>query len=255
MMDQLRAVLVYTLKEQLRHRALAGAALFGLVLVAGALLASALGAAERGRVMLDLGLAAIEAVTMLSLAFLSVRLVLADLESRALLLVLAHPVRRWHYLLGRFLGALSAAALGALLMAAVHVPLLALYGWWEPGRYAAALACVVGKGAILGSLALLLSLALTSEAAAMSFTAFFWVLGHFSSEMRFLAERSGSAALESALVAFSHAAPDFARLKYRDFWHGGEPSAAWFAWAALYVLGYAAACFSLAAQLFDQKEL
>ena len=139
-------------------------------------------------------------------------------------------------------------------MALMHTLLLSLYGWWEPGRYLAALACVLGKTAVMGALSLLLSLALTSEAAAMSFAVFLWMLGHFSSEMRFLADRSGSAFLKTALIAFSHAAPDFAHFNYRDFWHQSAPTADWLIWAGVYALAYTAACLALSVQLFEQKE-
>jgi hypothetical protein len=107
---------------------------------------------------------------------------------------------------------------------------------------------------MMGALALLLSLALTSEAAAMAFSMFFWILGHFSAEMRFIADKSGSAAMRAALIAFSRAAPDFAHLDYRDAFASGLPGARWAAAAALYVLAYCAACLALSVQLFEQKE-
>ena len=163
-------------------------------------------------------------------------------------------MRRADYLLGRFLGTLTAVALGMAAMALMHILLLSLYRWWEPGRYLVALACMLGKTAVMGALSLLLSLALTSEAAAMAFAVFLWMLGHFSSEMRFLADRSGSAFMKTALVAFSHAAPDFAHFNYRDFWHAPSPAAGWLAWAAVYALAYTGACLALSVQLFEQKE-
>lgn len=253
-MPTISAVFSYTFKEHVRHKAWLSAALFGFILLGGSLIVSALGADERARLMLDLGLAAIEAIALVSAVFLTVHLVLTEIESRAIYLILSHPVRRADYLLGRFLGTLAAVALGMAAMSLMHVALLKLYGWWEPLRYLAALACVLGKTAVMGALSLLLSLALTSEAAAMSFAVFLWLLGHFSSEMRFLADRSGSAVMKTALVAFSHAAPDFAHFNYRDFWHMPAPSAAWLGWAALYALAYAGACLALSVQLFDQKE-
>jgi ABC-type transport system involved in multi-copper enzyme maturation permease subunit len=253
-METIKAVFAYTFKEHLRHKAWLSSALFGLVALAGALVVAALGQDERGRLMLDLGLAAIEAISLVSIVFLTVNLILQEVESRAIYLILTHPARRRDYLLGRFLGTLAASALGIAVMAAMHLPLTAAYGLWEPARYAAALACVLGKTAVMGSLALLLSLALTSEAAAMAFAVFLWLLGHFSSEMRFLADRSGSAFLKTAIVAFSHAAPDFARFNFRDFWHAPAPPDGWLAWALVYAALYSAACLALSIELFDQKE-
>ena len=253
-MRTISAVFTYTFKEHIRHKAWLSTALFGLVLLGGGLVVSALGQDERTRLMLDLGLAAIETITLISIVYLTVNLILQEIESRAIYLILTHPVRRADYLLGRFLGTLAAAAAGAALMSLMHVALLRLYGWWEPARYLTALACMAGKTGVMGALSLLLSLALTSEAAAMAFAVFFWMLGHFSSEMRFMADRSGSAIIKTAIIAFSHAAPDFARFNYRDFWHQPAPGGVWAFWAMTYALAYAGACLALAVQLFEQKE-
>ncbi len=253
-MQTISAVFTYTFKELVRRKAWLSSAVFGLVLLGGALIISALGQDERARLMLDLGLAAIEAISLVAIVFLTVNMILQEIESRAIFLILSHPVRRADYLLGRYLGTLAAIALGMAGMALLHAAVLSLYGWWEPGRYLAALSCMLGKTAVMGALSLLLSLALTSEAAAMAFALFFWALGHFSSEMRFLADRSGSAFLKTALVAFSHAAPDFARLNYRDFWHQSAASADWLMWATIYALVYVIACLALSVQLFEQKE-
>ena len=88
----------------------------------------------------------------------------------------------------------------------------------------------------------------------MAFTVFFWVLGHFSSEMRFLADRSGSAVLKTTIIAFSHAVPDFAHFNYRDFWHQPSPDGLWFFWAMMYAVAYTGACLAFAVQFFEQKE-
>ena len=82
-METTRAVFTYTLKEHLRHKVWLSAALFGLALLAGGLVASALGQEERGRLMLDLGLAANEGLALVSAVFLTVHLILQEIESRA----------------------------------------------------------------------------------------------------------------------------------------------------------------------------
>ncbi|MBI4371027.1 MAG: ABC transporter permease subunit [Elusimicrobia bacterium] len=253
-MSAIRAVFSYTFKEHVRHRAWLSLALFGLALGGGGLVASALAQEERARMMLDLGLAANEMIALVSVVFLTVHLVLREIESRAIFLILTHPVRRPHYLLGRFLGTLAAVGLGMAALGLLHWGLLRLLGWGGGGSYLLAWLCSLGKTVVMGSLALLLSLALTSEAAAMSFSLSLWVLGHFTAEMHFLAEKSGSAFLRTMIEIVSRAAPDFARLNYRDVWHAGLPTPAWMGAALIYVLGYSAACLALSAQLFEQKE-
>ncbi|MDX6769938.1 MAG: ABC transporter permease subunit [Elusimicrobiota bacterium] len=253
-MDTIKAVFDYTLKEHLRHKAWLSAALFGVALLAGGLVASALGQEERGRLMLDLGLAANEALAMVSAVFLTVHLVLQEIESRAIFLILTHPVARWQYLLGRWLGTVAAVGLAMAGMGAAHLLALQAFGGAPLLPYLGVLGLAFAKTAVMAALALLLSLALTSEAAAMAFSGFFFVLGHFAPELRFLAEKSGSVPVRTVMVAFSHAAPDFSRLTPREAWSGGLPDPAWFALAFLYAAAYAAACLALSTQVFEQKE-
>jgi Cu-processing system permease protein len=248
------AVFHYTLKEHLRHKIWMSAALFGLALLAGTMVASALGQEERGRLVLDLGLAAIEGLGLVSAVFLTVHLILQEIESRAVFLILTHPVRRWEYLLGRYAGTVGAVGSSMLGMGAAHWLLMLAFGGAPLGAYAAVLGLALAKMAVMSSLALLLSLALTSEAAAMAFSVFFYILGHFAPELRYLAEKSGSTLVRTAMTAFSHAAPDFTRLTPRELWNGGLPGADWFALAALYAAAYVTACLALSTQVFEQKE-
>jgi hypothetical protein len=253
-METIKAVFDYTLREHIRHKVWLSGALFGLVLLTGGLVASALAQEERVRMLLDLGLAAIETIGLVSVVFLTVHLILQEIESRAVFLILTHPIRRSHYLLGRFLGTLAAVGAGMAAMGLVHWALVRLLGGAGDGSYLLAWSCSFGKVAVMGALSLLLSLTLTSEAAAMAFAVFLWVLGHFTAEMRFLAERSGNPLTRAALTAISHAVPDFAHFNARDAWHAGDLSVGWAAAAALYVLGYCAACLALSVQVFEQKE-
>jgi ABC-type transport system involved in multi-copper enzyme maturation permease subunit len=253
-METIKAVFAYTFREHVRHKVWLSAVLFGLVLMAGGLVTSTLAQDERARMMLDLGLAANELIALVTVVFLTVHLILQEIESRSVFLILTHPVKRWHYLLGRFLGTLAAVGVAMAAMGLFHWVLLRALGWSGDGSYLLAWSCSFGATAVMGALALLLSLALTSEAAAMSFSGFFWLLGHFSAEMRFVADKSGNALLRTAILAFSHAAPDFAHFNYRDAWHAGIPGGTWIASAALYALAYCAACFALSVQVFEQKE-
>jgi ABC-type transport system involved in multi-copper enzyme maturation permease subunit len=252
--NTIKAIFSYTFREHVRHRVWLSGALFGLILLAGGLVVSALAQDERARMMLDLGLAANEAIALVSVVFLTVHLILHEVESRTVFLILTHPVRRWHYLLGRFLGTVAAVAAGLAGMGLVHWLLLSAFGWTGTGSYLLAWSCTLGKTAVMGALSLLLSLALTSEAAAMAFAMFFWILGHFSAELHFIAERSGNALLRAAILAFSHAAPDFAHLDYRDAFGASLPGLGWMAAAAVYVIAYCAVCLALSVQVFEQKE-
>ena len=92
-METIKAVFDYTFREHVRHKVWLSGALFGLALVAGGLVASALAQDERARMMLDLGLAANELIALVSVVFLTVHLILQEIESRLALRIDPAPLR------------------------------------------------------------------------------------------------------------------------------------------------------------------
>jgi Cu-processing system permease protein len=251
----MQAIFLYTFKEHLRRKSLLVVSLFGLILLAGATVVSALAAQERARMMLDLGLAANELIGLVLAVFTSVNLILKEIESRSIQLILAHPIRRSRYVVGRFLGASSAVVCAMALMGVLHVAALKLYGWHGLRLYALAWSCAAAKTAVMSALSLLLSLALTSGEAAMAFSGFLWVLGHFTGELRYLAEHAAGKVLGGALSALVWIAPNFAYFDARDYWRAASaPSGAWYGWLALYAASYVAAMLALSCRLFARKE-
>lgn len=254
-MESLLGIVRYTFQEHFRHRIFLTVLLFGFILLGGALVVSALAVESRLRVMTDLGLAVIEFLSLIAVVFVTVNLVLGEIDSRTITLLLSHPLKRWQYLAGRFLGTLAAIGLGIVLMAVLHVGILYLYRWhWEP-LYGIALLCASAKVMATGAIALFFSLFSTSAPASMTFTLFAWIAGHFSEEMRFLGEKSANPLIKAAIAIFYHLAPNFNYFNYRDFAQATQvPPSSWFAWLFLYAIGYTATCLFLAQLLFARRE-
>jgi len=254
-MKAISAIIGYTLKQHLRHRMYLTVGLFGLVLLGGSLVVSSLAAEEQVRMLLDLGLAGTELLALLAIVFVMVNLILEEIDSRSITLILAHPVRRSEYILGRFLGTFLSIAMGMAAMAVLHVGVLMLAGWSPRWIYAIAWASSLGKVAVVGSLALLLSLFSTSAASSMTFTIFFWILGHFSEELRFLGEKAGNGLVKALIWMIGEITPNFSYYNIRDFWAAPlQPPPAWFGWMAAYTLAYVGVCLFLSNFLFSQKE-
>lgn len=249
------AIIRYTMKQHLRHRVYLTVGLFGLVLLCGSLVVSSLAVEERVRMLLDLGLAGIELLALLTIVFVTVNLVLDEVDSRGITLILTRPVKRSEYLLGRFLGTLASIAVGMAAMALLHLLVLVAVGGSPGWMYGVAWVCSLGKVAVVGSLALFLSLFSTSAASSMTFTIFFWILGHYSSELRYLGEKSGNLPVKALIWLMSEVTPNFSYYNYRDFWAApAQPPAAWFAWMGVYTAAYIGVCLFLSNFLFAQKE-
>ena len=254
MTENVIAISGYTVKQHLRHKVYLSVLIFGLVLVTGALVISSL-STGRVRMLMNLGLAGIEFLALLTVIFTTVNLVLEEVESRTVYLMLTHPLERWEYLLGRYIGTVISIMFAMLLMMVLHVGLLVLAGW-KPGLfYLAAWLGSAGKVLVVSAVALVFSLFSTSAVSSMSFTVLLWILGHFSEELRFLGQKSVNVLVKALVWAVYHVTPNFSYYNYRDFGDAiSTPPASWFGWMGIYTLAYLAVCMVLANFLFSQKE-
>lgn len=256
MIESLWTLIHYTVKEQIRHRVFLSLVLFGFILIGGGAVISSLAVEEHAQMLMDLGLAGIEFLGLTTIVFSTVNLVLSEIDNRTIYLLLSRPLPRWEYILGRFLGTTMTVAIAMAIMACMHILLLRVYGGsWASASYLVAWSCSLAKLAVVGSLALLLSLLTTSPASAMSFTLFFWVMGHFSEELRFLAQKSANPIFQAALWCFYNLAPNFSYFNYRDFLLASrQPPWAWFASLATYAFCYAGTCLWISTFLISEAE-
>jgi ABC-type transport system involved in multi-copper enzyme maturation permease subunit len=142
-LHRLLAIASVTLREVLRRKVQVNLLLFGAVLIVAAVLVSGLTIGEGHRILSDLGLTAMQLIGVLVAVFLGASLISGDIERRVLQPVVAKPVSRTQYVVGRYLGLAAAlllnlAVMGALLgavlcvegrsLAPLDLPLLVAFG-------------------------------------------------------------------------------------------------------------------------------
>lgn len=253
-MKKILSIARYTFVENIRNKVFYILIFFGVVMVFASLLMSAIGGEQSQRILLDMGLGAIEFFALITVGFAAVTLVLEEMESKTIYLVLTRPVNRAVYLVGRYAGLLAAVYCGMLVMALFHAGILALKGWPLTGRYVLALLLSAEKITIIGSLALFFSLASTSAVSSVSFTVFFWILGHFSEEMHFLGGKLTAVVPKAVTLAAYYLIPNLQYFNLRDFWDVPNIVGGWIAVSAVYGLLYSALCIGLSLWIFTFKE-
>lgn len=143
-MLRILAVATNTFREAVRDRVLYG--VLGLALLFE-LFALALGemALDQGtRVVLDIGLAALSAFAVLVAIFLGSSLLYKEIERKTLYVILPKALRRYEFLLGKFLGIVMTALVFVCLTGAMQVSVAALQVGLDP---LLALGALVGCGA------------------------------------------------------------------------------------------------------------
>ena len=253
-MKRIAVVALNTFREAVRDRVLYNLVFFALVMMAASIIAGQISIGIEQTVIVTLGLTAISAIGLLIAVFIGVGLVSKEMDKRTLYALLAKPVRRWEFLLGKFGGlvltlAVNTAAMGiGLLLTLFYVKqtlergdasvFVAVYFIWL-------------KLALVVALALLFS-CFTTPLLAILFTAGLYIVGLYVQELRDLPKEVMSPGMEAFTKWLSYLLPNFENFNVMAMAAHGRPVPRTFivqntAYAAIYctiVLAAAVIVFS-----------
>jgi len=99
-------VAINTFREAVRDRVLYNLIVFALMMIGASILVGEISIGIDRLVIINLGLSAISIFGLVMAIFIGVGLVYKEMEKRTLYSVLAKPVRRWEFLVGKFGGLL-----------------------------------------------------------------------------------------------------------------------------------------------------
>lgn len=256
-MNKIFSIVRYTLKENIRNKIFYVLILFGVIILASSLLFGVLGGEQELRMIVDLGLSSIEILGLLTAIYSSVTLILEEMETKTVYLIISRPIKRYQYLLGRYLGVASAVGISIVIMAGGHLLLLWLKGWHFEIVYLVSLILIFEKILIVSALSLFFSLFSTSVVSSISFTFFFWILGHFLQEMKFLFMKLSQSlpfSLKGVYWFLYYLIPNFQYFNLRDQLLGQNYNLEVLLWSFVYGITYSAACLVLSTLLFSRKE-
>jgi ABC-type transport system involved in multi-copper enzyme maturation permease subunit len=245
------AIASVTLREALRRRLQVNLLLFALLLILASLVASGLTVGHVHRIASDLGLSAMELMGTLIAVFLGASLVGGDIERRALYPVVAKPVTRAEYLLGRYLGLSATLWLNLGAMALVLSALLAVDSGTAgvDGALLSAFAMMGVQFLVVAAIAVFFS-AITTPTLAAIFSLALAIAGHLSNDLRTLWRGAGSGVGR----ALWYLLPNLSALSLNEsvIYHTPPPAGAWLPCA--YAVLYAAALLALAAAVFERRD-
>jgi ABC-type transport system involved in multi-copper enzyme maturation permease subunit len=109
-------VAVNTFREAVRDRVLYNLIFFALMMIGAAILVGEISIGVDRMVIINLGLSAISIFGIIMAIFIGVGLVYKEMEKRTLYSLLAKPIRRWEFLVGKFAGLLLTLVVNTFLM-------------------------------------------------------------------------------------------------------------------------------------------
>ena len=257
-MTKILAIASVAIREAIRQRLAVNLLIFALGLVAASLTISALTFGEQYRIIVDLGLSSMELFGTLIATFLGAGLIARDVERRSVYPVIAKPVSRTQYVVGRYLGLLATTTLNLLVMSLVFAVVLAVYtgglGFLLETPFLLVLLALVVQFAMVAAVATFFS-AFTTTTLAAIFTLSLVVAGHVASDLvRYWATQGPWAGrLGTAVYAV---VPNLEALNLKEAMVYKDAVAGSFAVTGLgYGLAYSAAVLAFAAAIFSRRDL
>src|SRR5712691_10854438 len=103
-MNRVTIIALNTFKENLRDKILFNLVVFGLLLIGSSILLSTLTIGEQATIIKDVGLGSISLFGTLIAIFVGIGLVSKEIEKRTIYTIIAKPLRRYQFLLGKYFG-------------------------------------------------------------------------------------------------------------------------------------------------------
>jgi ABC-type transport system involved in multi-copper enzyme maturation permease subunit len=195
-MNPIRLVATAVFRESVRDRVPSSIVVFAVLLMAASYLISQLTAGQDMKIIKDLGLAALSIFGLVIAVFIGIGLVSKEVERRSIYALLAKPVSRDQFLIGKFFGllltlfvnlsAMTLAFYGVLFFMDYVATVAIRASWPTPAadaRMLIAILLIFGELAIVTAVAVLFS-TFSSPLLSALLTLGLWVAGHFNADLR-----------------------------------------------------------------------
>jgi ABC-type transport system involved in multi-copper enzyme maturation permease subunit len=175
-----------TFREAVRDRVLYNLIAFALLMSGASILVGQISIDIERLVVVNLGLTAVSLFGLVIAIFIGIGLVSKEIEKRTLYTVLSHPVRRWEFIIGKFIGLSGTLVVNTFFMAiGVFGALLYVSHHFQraDSGILVALYFIMLQFVILTALALLFS-AFSSPLLSAVFAFSLFVIGSFAEDLR-----------------------------------------------------------------------
>jgi len=246
-----------TFREAVRDRVLYNLIAFALLISAAAILVGEISIDVERLIVINLGLTAVSLFGVVIAIFIGIGLVSKEIDKKTLYTVLSRPVRRWEFVVGKFVGLTGTLVVNTFFMA-IGVFLALLYVARHLGKadlpVVAALYFIVLEFLVVCALALFFSSFSTPIMSALFTFALFGV-GSLSDDLRGFA-RVATGLQGVFLTVCAYVVPNFSAFNIiNQAAHGDGVPGRMILYNTLYALLYSAIAISGAVLIFQRRNL
>jgi ABC-type transport system involved in multi-copper enzyme maturation permease subunit len=246
-----------TFREAVRDRVLYSLIAFALLMSGAAILVGQISIGIERLVVVNLGLTAVSLFGVIIAIFIGIGLVSKEIEKRTLYTVLTRPVRRWEFIIGKFLGLAGTLIVNTVFMAlGVFAALFYISRHFQlsDGWILVAVYFIVLEFLILTALALLFS-SFSSPLLSAVFAFALFVIGSFAEDLRSFAGMANGVSHWLATGA-AYVMPNFSSLNVISSVAHQQPVASQLIFSnSVYALVYTGMVLCGAVLIFEHRNL
>jgi len=215
-------VATHVFRDSVRDKVLYGIVAFAILLMASSFLIGQLTAGQDVKIIKDLGLAAMSLFGLFIAIFIGIGLVSREIERRSIYAVLAKPVRRHEFIVGKYLGLVATLLVNLAIMAAAYYVVLTYMAYTVPSgtlkgeppatdpRLLIAVGLIAAELSLVTAVALFWSTFSSSALLSAALTAGMWVAGQFGADLRNFDQVVQSPAAAGIARGLYYVLPNFA---------------------------------------------
>ncbi len=243
-----------TLRQTIRQRLFYNVIVFGVGMTLFAMVVANITFGYPDRTVRSIGLGGVTIALDLMALLVSVSLIHEEIDRRTIFVVLARPLRRWEYVLGRYLGLLLTLCLAWLGLVAVFLITLFVARGTPTLNDLLALFAVIPEAAIIGGVGLVLS-AFSTPTLSAGIAIGIWIAGTAVDDLVRLTQKADELTRGIATVA-SYVLPALARLNFREQSIYALPiDPTDYALSLLYAAVYSAMLVAFSSAILDRREM
>lgn len=256
------AIAINTFKEAIRDKILYNLLFFALLMIGASLLLATLTVGEQSKIIIDIGLASINIFGVLIAVLLGIGLISKEIEKRTIYNIIAKPVPRYQFLMGKYIGLLLTIVVNTIIMGVGlylvlisnelrwgHSILNVNFDIWK------AIYLVLIELMVITAIALLFSTFSSSSTLSAIFTIAIYFIGHLTEELKLIGDNLQNFILKDIINFFYYLLPNLDNFNVKGrVAYGLEVSEAYLSLVTLYGIFYIAVMLFLSGIIFQKRD-
>ncbi|MEO8045882.1 MAG: ABC transporter permease subunit [Nitrospirota bacterium] len=253
-MAAIGVIALNTFRESLRDKILYNLLLFAGMLIGLSVLLADLTIMEHHKIVADMGLAAINLTGVIIAIFVGISLVNKEIDRRTVYTIMARPISRTSFILGKYAGLALTLFVNVAIMLAVFLMTLRFY------QVPVGLAIFQAVGLIFVELLVVTAIALffstfSSSTLSAILTLGIYMIGHLTTDLKSVAGKSGNETASAIMNGLYYLCPNLESLNIKGQAAVGIPvGPEYLMLASLYGLAYAAVLVTGACFVFQRRD-